>query len=495
LRGGGMMKKINIAIITIFILLTAGAVFAENIQQSADIELTEGKWVEMSQRFPIPSMSIEAVSEPDPEMLAKWWESLNDEILTQLVEWSLESNRDLASARSKVTEARAALGINKAALLPWLDNTDYWYNSRTPVQTGGKGKGIDIYRLGIDASWEIDIFGGRRETVKAGAASLEAQYASLQAAWVSLSAEVALNYLTLRTLQERLFIAEKNLLLQEETLEMLQSRVDAGLSDHLALSQSKYTLEQTKAEIPPIQKSIEEVKNSLAILTGRVPGSLDQMLSERKPLPKLDQEMMTGIPANSIRQRPDIFAAERQLAAQIARKKSARADLWPKFYLLGSIGTEGLDTGSLFEGPNKAYSFGPKIVWPIFHAGAIRNNIKVHTARQEQYLAAYEQTVLKAVAEVRTALTAGIEERKRNEALRRGTEAAQTALDVANDKYRNGLTDFNNVINAQRALLSLSEATVISDGQITSDTVMLFKALGGGWAPISEEYETSAAKK
>ncbi|MDY9921681.1 MAG: efflux transporter outer membrane subunit [Synergistota bacterium] len=489
------MKKINIAIITIFILLTAGAVFAENIQQSADIELTEGKWVEMSQRFPIPSMSIEAVSEPDPEMLAKWWESLNDEILTQLVEWSLESNRDLASARSKVTEARAALGINKAALLPWLDNTDYWYNSRTPVQTGGKGKGIDIYRLGIDASWEIDIFGGRRETVKAGAASLEAQYASLHAAWVSLSAEVALNYLTLRTLQERLFIAEKNLLLQEETLEMLQSRVDAGLSDHLALSQSKYTLEQTKAEIPPIQKSIEEVKNSLAILTGRVPGSLDQMLSERKPLPKLDQEMMTGIPANSIRQRPDIFAAERQLAAQIARKKSARADLWPKFYLLGSIGTEGLDTGSLFEGPNKAYSFGPKIVWPIFHAGAIRNNIKVHTARQEQYLAAYEQTVLKAVAEVRNALTAGIEERKRNEALRRGTEAAQTALDVANDKYRNGLTDFNNVINAQRALLSLSEATVISDGQITSDTVMLFKALGGGWAPISEEYETSAAKK
>lgn len=489
------MKKINIAIITIFILLTAGAVFAENIQQSADIELTEGKWVEMSQRFPIPSMSIEAVSEPDPEMLAKWWESLNDEILTQLVEWSLESNRDLASARSKVTEARAALGINKAALLPWLDNTDYWYNSRTPVQTGGKGKGIDIYRLGIDASWEIDIFGGRRETVKAGAASLEAQYASLHAAWVSLSAEVALNYLTLRTLQERLFIAEKNLLLQEETLEMLQSRVDAGLSDHLALSQSKYTLEQTKAEIPPIQKSIEEVKNSLAILTGRVPGSLDQMLSERKPLPKLDQEMMTGIPANSIRQRPDIFAAERQLAAQIARKKSARADLWPKFYLLGSIGTEGLDTGSLFEGPNKAYSFGPKIVWPIFHAGAIRNNIKVHTARQEQYLAAYEQTVLKAVAEVRNALTAGIEERKRNEALRRGTEAAQTALDVANDKYRNGLTDFNNVINAQRALLSLSEATVISDGQITSDTVMLFKALGGGWAPISEEYETSAVNK
>lgn len=489
------MKKINIAVISIFILLLAVPLFAENRQDPADTELSEGKWIEMAHRYPIPAMSGDVLSEPDPEILAKWWESLNDEILTQLVELSLQSNRDLASARSKVTEARAALGINKAALLPWLDNTDYWYNTRTPVKTGGTGKGIDIYRLGIDASWEIDIFGGKRESIKAGAASLQAEYASLHASWVSLSAEVALNYLTLRTLQERLMIAERNLLLQQETLEMLQSRVDAGLSDHLALNQSKYTLEQTKAEIPPIKNSVEEVKNMLAVLTGSVPGSLSEMLDEVKPIPMLDLEMMTGIPANSIRQRPDIFAAERKLAAQIARKKSARADLWPKFYLLGSIGTEALDTGSLFEGPGKAYSFGPKIVWPIFHGGAIRNNIKVQTARQEQYLAAYEQTVLNAVSEVRNALTAGIEERKRNEALRRGIEAAQTALDVANDKYMNGLTDFNNVINAQRALLTLSEANAISDGQITSNSVRLFKALGGGWAPFSEEYGSSVVKK
>lgn len=489
------MKKINIAVISIFILLLAVPLFAENRQDPADTELSEGKWIEMAHRYPIPAMSGDVLSEPDPEILAKWWESLNDEILTQLVELSLQSNRDLASARSKVTEARAALGINKAALLPWLDNTDYWYNTRTPVKTGGTGKGIDIYRLGIDASWEIDIFGGKRESIKAGTASLQAEYASLHASWVSLSAEVALNYLTLRTLQERLMIAERNLLLQQETLEMLQSRVDAGLSDHLALNQSKYTLEQTKAEIPPIKNSVEEVKNMLAVLTGSVPGSLSEMLDEVKPIPMLDLEMMTGIPANSIRQRPDIFAAERKLAAQIARKKSARADLWPKFYLLGSIGTEALDTGSLFEGPGKAYSFGPKIVWPIFHGGAIRNNIKVQTARQEQYLAAYEQTVLNAVSEVRNALTAGIEERKRNEALRRGIEAAQTALDVANDKYMNGLTDFNNVINAQRALLTLSEANAISDGQITSNSVRLFKALGGGWAPFSEEYGSSAVKK
>ncbi len=488
------MKKTTLAIIVIFILSAVCAASAQETVKTPDQELVTGKWVEMAHRYNMPAVSEDLLTEPDPQMLSKWWESFNDDLLTQLVEWALQSNRDLASARAKVTEARAVLGINKSSLLPWLDNTDYWYNSRTPVETGGAGKGIDICRLGLDASWEIDIFGGKRESIKAGAASLEAQYASLHAAWVSLSAEVALNYITLRTLQESLIIANRNLALQEETLEMLQSRVDAGLSDHLALNQSRYTMEQTKAEIPPIMKSIEEVKNNLAVLTGRVPGNLGEMLDGYRPLPKPDSMMTVGIPANSIRQRPDIFAAERQLAAQIARKKSAKADLWPKFYLLGSIGTEALDTGSLFEGPNKAYSFGPKITWPIFHGGAIRNNIKVQTARQEQYLAAYEQTVLKAVAEVRNALVSGVEERERNKALKRGINAAQTALDVANDKYRNGLTDFNNVINAQRALLVLSEACAVSDGQINSYTVKLFKALGGGWAPMSEQFESLQLK-
>ena len=488
------MKKIIAGIISAILLISATACAQETTDQ-ADQELAHGKWIEMAQRYPIKAVSHDQTARPDPKMLSEWWKSFNDEQLTQLIEWALQSNRDLASARAKVTEARAALGINKAALLPWLDNTDYWYNTRTPVETGGAGKGIDIYRLGIDASWEIDIFGGKKQSVKAGVASLEAQYALLHSAWVSLSAEVALNYLTLRTLQERLQVAESNLVLQEETLEMLQSRVDAGLSDHLALSQAKYTLEQTRAEIPPIRKNIEETKNTLAVLTGRVPGSLDEMLDAARPIPKFDPDMMIGIPANCIRQRPDIFAAERQLAAQIARKKSAKADLWPKFYLLGSIGTEALDTGSLFEGPNKAYSFGPKITWPIFHGGAIRSNIKVQTARQEQYLAAYEQTVLNAVAEVRNALTAGMEERKRNEALKRGVDAAQAALEVANDKYRNGLTDFNNVINAQRSLLMLYEARAVSDGQIASNTIRLFKALGGGWAPLGEEYEPEQTKK
>lgn len=481
------MKKSMATITSILVLLiSAAAVFAETGPVSPDIELKETRWNELAVKYPIPAISGDIADSPRPEMLANWWNLLNDETMTQLIMWSLKNNRDLVSARAKVTEARAALGINKAAVLPWLDTTNYWYSTRTPDGTGGSVKTVDIYHLGIDASWEIDIFGGKRQTIKAGVASLEAQYASLHAVWVTLSSEVALNYLSLRTLQERLEIAHHNLRLQLDTLDMLQSKVDAGLTDQLALSQAKYTMEQTKAAIPPIENEIEQVKNSLAVLVGSIPGSLEEILKEKKPLPKLDPGMLIGIPANALRQRPDILAAERSLMAQISRKESAKADMWPKFYLLGSIGTEALDSGSLFEGPNKAYSFGPKISWPIFHWGAIRNNIRVQTARQEQYLAAYEQTVLNAVAEVRNALTSSVQEQQRNEALKRGVEAAQIALDVANDKYINGLTDFNNVINAQRALLDLSEGYAISNGQITSDAIRLFKALGGGWAPLVE---------
>ena len=464
---------------------------------SGDVQLSEGRWTELAARYPIPSVSGDIKNAPTPEILSSWWDSLGDETLTQLIRTALENNRDLASARSRVTEARYALGISKAALLPWLDSTNFWSKSRTPVEAGGSGRSGEMYKLGIDASWEIDIFGGRRQTVKASMATLEAQYAALNSAWVSLSSEVAVNYISLRTLQQRLIIAKDNLALQQDTLNMLQSRYDAGLSNALALSQAQYTLEQTRSSIPPIETNIEATKNGLAVLTGLVPGALEETLREAQPIPQADMSVMVGIPANALRQRPDIRAAERRLVAQIARKKSAQADLWPKFYLVGSIGTESLTSGSLFEGPNKLYSFGPQITFPIFHWGAIRKNIKVQRERQAQALNTYEQTVITAVSEVRNAITAALQERQRNASLKTGVEAARTALDVANDQYRNGLVDFNNVISAQRALLSLSELYVNSSGQITTDAVQLFKALGGGWAPISAEYsqEEETAKK
>jgi len=270
-------------------------------------------------------------------------------------------------------------------------------------------------------------------------------------------------------------------------VELLQSQYDSGLKDGLALSQAKYTMEQTRSTVPPLRTSIEETMNRLAILVGQVPGSLEEMLGEYRPLPKPEAVDLVGIPANSLRQRPDIYSAERRLAAQIARKKAAQRDLWPKFNLFGSIGLESFNsTSGLSLSDGVSYSFGPSISWPIFRGGAIRNNIKVQTAKQEQLLAAYEQTVLNAVAEVRNALTSETQERERNQSLQRGVEAARTAYEIAKDKYKNGLTDFNNVIGAQSALLTLEEQYAISEGQMLSNIVRVFKVLGGGWAPLTE---------
>jgi NodT family efflux transporter outer membrane factor (OMF) lipoprotein len=420
-----------------------------------------------------------------PDVLASWWNVFGDETLTGLIEDALADNRDLRVARGKLLEARAALGISRSAVLPWLDNTDSWNDSKASENSASGEFRTEVTRLAIDASWEIDIFGGRRESINAAEADLEAAHAALHAAWVTLSSEVALNYLSLRTLHERLNIVVMNLGLQEETLAMLSSMYDAGLCDSLALNQARYTVENTRASIPPIKASAESTMNALAILTGQVPGSIEESLSEYRPLPKADQSMLVGIPAEGLRRRPDIRAAERALAAQISRRKSAEKDLLPKFFLMGSIGLETLSGGSLFSGDSFGFSFGPRITIPIFHGGAIRKNIQIQTAREDQLLASYEGTVLDAVAEVRNALASSTQELDRNKSLKSGLEAANAAFSVAYDKYKNGLVDFNNVIDAQMAQLSLEEQFVVSEGQIASNIVKIFKALGGGWAPLT----------
>lgn len=497
-----MMKKFIVFTISALMLFCAGAAFAAKDapkEAPRDKRIMNGEWTVLAQVYPVPDVSSDPSEALTPERLASWWDVFGDPQMTELIMKALENNRDLAAARSAVKEARYTLGVTKASLLPWLDSTDFWSNSRTPVEAGGSGKGGNLYRLGLDASWEIDIFGGQTAQVSAQRATLEAQYAELYSTWTSLAAEVATDYISLRTLQERLEIAHYNLDLQHDTVEIQQSKSDSGLGDELALKQAQYTMEQTQAAIPDIEASIEQTLNALAILVGEVPGTLAESLSEKKPIPQVEDTRFIGIPANAIRQRPDIRAAERRLVAQLARKKSAQKDLWPKLTLTGSIGTEAGNWGGLFEGPAKLYSIIPQITWPIFHGGAIRSNIKAQGAAAEQLLAAYEQTVLTAVGEVRDSLSANVKEYERNESLHRGVDAARIALDVANEKYANGLVDFTNVINAQSALTSLSEEYVISEGQISANAVGLFKALGGGWKPMEEAEralaEAQAAKK
>ncbi len=322
--------------------------------------------------------------------------------------------------------------------------------------------------------------------MEAAGADLQASQEDLRNVLVSLLAEVALNYLDVRTFQVRLAVAEANLEAQSETYQLTQWRYEAGLSDELAVQQARYNLESTRSQIPTLRTGLEEAMNRIAVLLGEQPGKVHTELEKREPIPVPPLKVAVGVPADLLRRRPDVRQAERQLAAQTARIGVATADLYPKFTLSGSIGLEAL---SLSNRPpaGLTLSGGPQITWAIFKAGAIRQNIEVQSALQEQALIQYEAAVLGALEEVENALVAYAEEQRRRDDLREATEAAQKAVDLAQHKYQAGLTDFNNVLDAQRSLLSFQEQLAQSDGTVTSNLVRLYKALGGGWTSMAPD--------
>ncbi len=425
-------------------------------------------------------------------VLAQWWGAFEDKTLTYLIERAFNENKDMKTARAKLQEARAQLGITMIDKTPSVNGGASYTNARGSRNLGYGSS--NTYQIGVDASWEIDFWGKKQDNINAAKAGYEAQNASLHDVWVSLSAEVATNYINLRTYQAQLEVANNNIRVQQDVLNLLQSQYDAGLKDGLALQQAKYTLENTRTNVPAILQAIEETMNALAILTGDVPGSLNEILKNSHSFPNADVRRLNGIPAETIRQRPDILAAEKNLTAQIHRKKAAEKAYYPTFSLTGSIGLESLSTGDFLDGDSFATSFIlPKITWPIFNTGSIRKNIRVQNAVEEQLLAAYEKTVLLAVSEVRNALTANAQEEVKNRAIRRALAAAHSALDISWDKYNQGLTDFNNVLDALNSVFSIENEFAVSNGKRMINLVSLFKALGGGWQPMLES-ETVAQK-
>jgi NodT family efflux transporter outer membrane factor (OMF) lipoprotein len=431
----------------------------------------------------------------DPRALASWWTTLDDPILTSLIERAVQGNLDVKKAKARVREARARRGINQADLFPTLTATGSGTYSRGSANLSSDRGSVEIsaresYSGGLDASWEVDVFGGVRRSVEAATADLQASGEDLRNVLVSLLGEVALNYIEARTFQTRLAIAEANLAAQNETYELTAIRVQAGLTTALDLEQATYNLESTRSQIPTLQSGLEEAKNRLAILLGKHPGAVHSELAARQPIPVPPVEVAVGVPADLLRRRPDVRQAERKLAAQTAQIGVATAELYPKFSLIGSIGFSALDLTNLFSASGRAYSIGPSVSWRLFDAGAIRKNIEVQSALQEQALIQYEATVLTALEEVENALVAFVEEQRRREALCSATQAAERAVALAQSQYGAGMVDFRSVLDAQRSLLSLQDQLAQSEGTITSNVVRLYKALGGGWTSLTAEDTT-----
>ncbi|MBW2688645.1 MAG: efflux transporter outer membrane subunit [Deltaproteobacteria bacterium] len=427
-----------------------------------------------------------AAGQMDPATLAQWWSLLEDPQLSDLEERAIKGNLELKEAQARISEARAIRGISYARLFPTLDAGAAASKSRSS-ESGGTGDEINRYATGFDAGWEVDIFGGVRRSVEAAQANLEATQEDLNGVLVSLLAEVALNYVEVRTYQARLETTEANIGALQESYEINFSRNQAGIISELSVQESLRILESAKAIIPGLEAGLDAAKNRLAVLLGESPGSLHKELAERRQIPGLPATVMVGIPAETLRHRPDIRQAERNLAAQTARIGMATADLYPKFHLVGTLGLESIASADLFQSSSQAWGIGPSANWRIFDAGAIRQNIQVQNARQEQALIYYEATVLRAQEEVENALIAYAKEQLKRDSLAKASAAAERTELLARDQYQAGLVDFNNVLDAQRALLILHNELAQSDGIVTANLVRLYKAFGGGWVPVQAE--------
>ncbi len=421
---------------------------------------------------------IRIVKKLDDRVLGSWWKVLNDPVLIQLEKEALQNNLDVKIAVSRISEARAAVGFEKARLYPVLD-ADGKYSRR---RSGMSREESDFFSLALNSSWELDIFGGTRRSVEAALANLEALEAGLQDVLVTLTADVALSYISFRTYEARIAVAKNNIRIQQETYELNESRYKAGLADELIVQQALYNLERTRSFVPTLEAGLERARNRIAVLLGKTPEEIDKMLlPPGGQLPEVPISIAVGIPADVIRRRPDIRKAEKELHAATASIGVAVSDLYPKFHLIGSIGLESLHTSELLEWSSRLWQIGPGITWKIFDAGSIRQNIDIQTERQKQAFLRYKASILRALEEVENALVAFEKEQIRRESLLKAVAAAVRSEQLARDRYDAGLVDFVTVLDAQRARQALQDDLVLSSGAVISNLVRLYRALGGGW--------------
>ena len=411
-----------------------------------------------------------------PANLTTWWTQLGDRTLSGLIEQALANSPDVRSAQARLRQARAQRSVTAAVLKPSV--------TAGASASGGYDRPTSL-SPGFDASWEPDVFGGGRASAQAATADVNATIDDLHATQVSLSAEVARNYIELRTTQSRLAIARRNEAAQAETLQLTDFRAQAGLVGSVDVEQARTNLEQTRAQLPTLESAIAQQMHRLAVLAGLTPESLTSTLSTGAPLPSLPASIAVGIPAETLRQRPDVHAAEQRIVAETARLTSADAKRYPRFTLSGSIGAE-IVTGALTGGTSLAASAAASVVQTLFDGGRIRQQIAVQSAVQEQRVAAYESTMLTALEDVENALVNYENSRLRLESLRAAETAAGNAALLAQTQYSAGVADFQRVLDTQRTFLSVQDSVASTEGDRLTAFIQLFKALGGGWSTTAD---------
>ncbi len=425
-----------------------------------------------------------AMPQVDP---IRWWNGFDDPVLSQFVEQSFAANLDVAVAGARLRQARAAVRQAIGAGLPQaglsgsanrsIGRDGQSFVDPTTGTSFSSGGDTTIFRAGFDASWEADIFGGIRRSVEAARADAASTEANLHNIQLSVAAEVALNYVQARLAQSRLGIARANLASQDETLQIVGWRVQAGLVSALDLEQARQLRANTAASIPPLETNYVAAANRIAVLLGEAPGAVTAILDPGAPVPLAPAA--SAIPAEVVQRRPDIAAAERSLAAETARIGVATAELYPALQLSGSFAGSDTSLGGL---PGAALgNLVAGITAPIFQGGQIRARIAGQRAATDAALATYRQTVLVALEEVENALTQLDAAERREREILIAEDAARNAVIYARSQYRAGLIDFQTLLDSERTLLSSQDGRATARADRATGTVQLFKALGGGW--------------
>jgi len=424
-----------------------------------------------------------------------WWSVFNDPVLNTLVETAYRQNLSLQVAGLRVLEARAQLGIAIGFQYPQQQqvNADATANqlSKNAPNSAGADRYFYNYQAGFDAAWELDIWGKFRRAVQTGVANLEASIADYDDVMVALTAEVARSYIVVRTNEERLEVARQNVKIQKRSLDIAEVRFNAGAVTELDVAQAKALLGSTEATIPQFETSLRQAKNALATLLGKLPGEIDQMLGGPGLIPEVPPEVAVGIPAELLRRRPDIRLAERQLAGQSALIGVAKADLFPHFSLFGSLGFQAASSvdarsnnssiSDWFKGDSFTLNAGPGVNWDIFNYGQISNKVRVEDARFQQLAVNYDNTVLRAVQEVEDAMISFLQTQKSVGFLADAVKASKRSVDLSMIQYREGMTDYQRVLDTQRFLSVQQDQLVFTAGSVDLSLVGLYKALGGGW--------------
>ncbi len=416
-----------------------------------------------------------------------WWTVFNDPVLNQLVEVAYQQNLPLKIAGLRIMEARAQRGIAAGSLFPQQQRMTGAYSRNKfsdnmyPFGAFPGNREFDNWATGFDMAWELDIWGRIRRGVEAADANLDAQIENYDDVLVILQAEVAAAYIQMRTLEDQLVLMRKNAELQSHSLGIVQKRFGQGIVSELDVRQAGAQLAVTESFIPKLEEAHRRIQNALCLLVGMPPGSLQVELGASGPIPTPPAEVVAGIPAELLRRRPDVRRAERQAAAQSARIGIAAAEFYPHISITGTISLEAEQFNDLFDWSSIGGTVGPGFQWNILNYGRIRNGLRVEDARFQQAVMGYQNTVLAANKEAEDAIVGFLREQQRVQSLQRAVQEVTRALEIGLHLYEQGIIDFQRVLDSQRALVLQADALAQSQGNVATNLVAVYKALGGGW--------------